>query len=88
MTGHLGGIGTGIGGMAVRAGGGGIAIVTGATIGDGATAVMIVAEAITAGATMEMIAVNIAGDGADATKARRPTRPRADGREVVSLRKA
>ena len=32
-----------------------------------ATAVMIVAEAITAGATMEMIAANIAGDGADAT---------------------
>ena len=53
--------------MEARVGGGGIAIATGATTGEGATTAMIVAEVITAGATMEMIAVNIAGDGADAT---------------------
>ena len=59
-----GGTAIGIEAMEVRVGGGGIATVTGATIG-GATMVMIVAGAITAGATTEMIAANIAGDGAN-----------------------
>ena len=61
-----GGTAIGIEAMEVRVGGGGIAIATGATIGDGATAAMIVAEAITAVAMTAMIAANIAGDGADA----------------------
>ena len=69
--GLLGGTAIGIEAMEVHVGGGGgIAIATGATIGEGAT-VMIVAEAITAGTTTEMIAANIVGGGADDSRAGR-----------------
>ena len=64
--GPLGGTAIGNEAMEVHVGGGGgIAIATGATIGEGATTVMIVAEAITAGTTTEMIAANIVDGGAD-----------------------
>ena len=56
----------GIGATEVHVGGGGgIAITTGVTTGEGATTMMIVGEATTAGATIGTIAANIVDGGAD-----------------------
>ena len=56
----------GIGAMEVHVGGGGgIAITTGATTGEGATTIIIVAETITAGTAIAMVAAMTVADGAD-----------------------